>query len=473
MIVFLKMEEGHLQHLHVVFNCFREHNLRLKPTKCKFFQNEMNYLAHHISKEGVWPSKENLKAVAEFTPPWTYMEIQAFLGLVGHYQQFIKGFACVVQPLHKHLSGEGATKKNEQVTLIEEALDAFENLKKACLEASMLAFADFNKAFLLETDTSKFGLGAVLSEKQTDSWYHSVAYASWSLTIQEHNYHSTKQEFLALKWVIVEQFQEYLLWKLFIFRTGYNPLIYIMTTSNLDASSHCWVESLVTFSFSIEYQKGWDNAAVDALGQVTLKLDAETMKSILNGVTIGMTERADAHDLVVAEADEEINKQVQEIVALARTAQVHVNLHVTDWVTNQKEDPIHKDLKHLLGDDTNTNEGKTILQEWKKLMLYQGALYHCHTSLLEEVLWSPQLIKLLSWMDVTKMLDTRVISELCTYYMTGSGALEWPCTCRRPLVAANSASNTKILMIKCQCTLSLSLLPWSCYTWTSQALGPL
>ena len=99
--------------------------------------------------------------------------------------------------------------------------------------------ADFNKPFLLETDASKLGLGAVLSQKQTDSWYHLVAYASWSLTTHEHNYHSMKQEFLVLKWVIAEQFQEYLLLKPFIVRTDNNLLTYIMTTPNLDATWHC------------------------------------------------------------------------------------------------------------------------------------------------------------------------------------------------------------------------------------------
>ena len=74
-IVFLKMEDEHLKHSRVVFNHFQEHNLRLKPTKCKFFQYEINYLAHHVSKEGVQPSKEDLKAVAKFTPPQTYMEM--------------------------------------------------------------------------------------------------------------------------------------------------------------------------------------------------------------------------------------------------------------------------------------------------------------------------------------------------------------------------------------------------------------
>ena len=78
---------------------------------------------------------------------------------------------------------------------MEEALGAFEMLKKTYLEAHVLAFGDFNKPFLLETDASKLGLEAVLSQKQTDGWYYLLAYASWSFTIHEHNYHSTKQDF--------------------------------------------------------------------------------------------------------------------------------------------------------------------------------------------------------------------------------------------------------------------------------------
>ena len=116
-IVFLKTEEEHLHHLHIAFEHFREHNLKLMPTKCKFFKSETNYLAHHVLREGRQPSKENLETVADIAWPWTYTDIQASMGLVGFYRWFIKGFACIVQPLHKHLSGEGASKMNEWVTI--------------------------------------------------------------------------------------------------------------------------------------------------------------------------------------------------------------------------------------------------------------------------------------------------------------------------------------------------------------------
>ena len=201
----------------------------------------------------------------------------------------------------------------------------------------------------------------VLSQKQPDGQYHPVTYVSQSLTIHEHNYHSTKQGFLTLKWVIAEQFQEYLCWKPFVVKTDINPLTYILTTPNLDATHYYWVESLAGFTFSIEYKKGRDNTVADALSHVASELDAEVVKSILDGVTIETIGRSDAHDPVVPEVNEEIHKQVEETPVQVKAAHMHINLHVTDWVAAQEEDPIlkivmewistHKvqDLKHLLG----------------------------------------------------------------------------------------------------------------------------
>ena len=115
-----------------------------------------------------------------------------------------------------------------------------------------------------------------------------------------------------------------------------------MTTPNLDATQNCWVESLARFTFSIEYQKGWDNAVTHALNQVTLKLDTETVKSIWDGVTMETIGRVDAHDPVVAESDEEVHNQVWETAVLARAVHACVNLYVDDWVATQQEDSILK-----------------------------------------------------------------------------------------------------------------------------------
>ena len=181
------------------------------------------------------PSNTNLEALVECTPPHTYIEVCAFLGLVGHYTRFIKGFACIAQPLSEYLAGEGASRKSEWVLLTEEAMKAFKVLKQTCMTAPILAFADYTKPFLLEPNASKDGLGAVLSEKQAGRWYHPIAYGSSTITSHEKNNHSTKLEFLALKWAVMEHFKEYLPYQSFMVRTDNSLLIYIMSTSNLDA----------------------------------------------------------------------------------------------------------------------------------------------------------------------------------------------------------------------------------------------
>ena len=105
LIVFSQITKEHLHQLHVVFDWLWEYDLKLKPSKCSLFKEEINYLAHWVSEQGVGPSNTNLKAITKCTPLQTYMEIQAFLGLIGHYSKFIKDFAWIAQPLNEHLPG--------------------------------------------------------------------------------------------------------------------------------------------------------------------------------------------------------------------------------------------------------------------------------------------------------------------------------------------------------------------------------
>ena len=240
-IVFSDMPDEHLQRMCVVFDHLREHGLKLKPSKCEVFKSEINYLAHHVSRKGVLPSKKNLESIAQCPPPVTYTKVKSFMGLVGHYRHFIKGFAKIAAPLYDLTSGDNKDKKSEHVDLSPEACEASDHLKAACLQAPILSFPDFNKPFLLETDASGRSLGAVLSQKQADGWYHPITYASRVMNETEQRYHSNKQEFLILKWAVTEQFHEYLSpygknRNEFVVRTDNNPLTYIFSSANLDAA---------------------------------------------------------------------------------------------------------------------------------------------------------------------------------------------------------------------------------------------
>ena len=171
------------------------------------------------------------------------------------------------------------------------------------MSTPVVAFTVYTKDFLLKRDASKEGLGAVLSQKQADGKYHPVAYGSQTLTAHEKNYHSTKLEFLTLKWAITEHFKEYLLYQPFLVRTDNNPLTYIMTTPNLDTTGHQWVGALARFNFQLEYQKGQDNTIADAL-------NPEAVQSILDGLTLGMAHRAEGHDPAVVEGHHNIEREV-------------------------------------------------------------------------------------------------------------------------------------------------------------------
>ena len=225
---------------------------------------------------------DGLKGIAEMAPPANYTEIRRFLGVTGFFRHFIKNYARIAKPLNDLLESEASKWKTQPVDLPPEVKEAFDILKMKCMTAPVLAFADFEKPFLLETDASSLGLGAVLSQKQDDGKFHPVTYASRELKGGEGKYHSSKLEFLALKWAVTDQFKEYLQYKPFTVRTDNNPLTYVMTTPNLDAIGHWWVATLAGYNMTIEYLKGADNKVADILSRVPQWLDPEAVTVLLN-----------------------------------------------------------------------------------------------------------------------------------------------------------------------------------------------
>ena len=182
-------------------------------------------------------------------------------------------------------------------------------------------------------DASKEGLGAVLSQKQNDGRYHPVIFGSHSLTPAEKNYHSSKLEFLALKWSVMEHFKEYLAYMPFVVQTDNNLLTYVLTMPNLDTTGHRWVSTLASFQFELEYQKGANNGAADTLSQVPISHTWQTVQSLLEGAIIRAANRGEA------KANEEL---LEEHEHLSREARVQVAklepMHIVDWEQAQEVD---------------------------------------------------------------------------------------------------------------------------------------
>ena len=207
--------------------------------------------------------------------------------------------------------------------------------------APVLAFANFEKPFLLETDTSSHGLGSILSQKHADDRYHLVAYTSQELEGGEKKYQSSKLEFLALKWAMTNQFNEYLWNKPFTMCMDNNPLTYVMTAPNLGAIGHRLVAALAGYDMMIEYLKGSDNKVVDVLSSIPQCLDPETITMLLNHAQASNVPWAETDDPRVMEEhkkiDEDIILHAHQMVNHDKQFQ---NLMNQDWVQTQMQDPV-------------------------------------------------------------------------------------------------------------------------------------
>ena len=180
-IIYSRTQEDHLTHLQAVLDHFTHHGLKLKPLKCHFFKENITYLGHEISAKGMLPDQEGIQKITNMGPPTTVTGIRKFGGAVGYFHHFIKNFSHITRPLDNLTSCENSKLKNHPVTLMPTALEAFETLKKKCMTVPVLAFADLEKPFILETNASGIGLGAVLLQEQEDGKLHPVAYTSRAL----------------------------------------------------------------------------------------------------------------------------------------------------------------------------------------------------------------------------------------------------------------------------------------------------
>ncbi|GBM61026.1 Retrovirus-related Pol polyprotein from transposon 297 [Araneus ventricosus] len=166
--------EEHLNNLRKVFQRLQKANLKLSPKKCRFFQKEVTYLGHVISAEGVKTDPGKIKAVVDWPRPETVHDLKSFLGLCTYYRRFVKNFSTIARPLHKF------TEAKSNFNWTEECEKSFNNLKQALTSSPILTYPRTDKDFILDTDASNEGIGAVLSQK-IENEERAIAYFSKSL----------------------------------------------------------------------------------------------------------------------------------------------------------------------------------------------------------------------------------------------------------------------------------------------------
>ena len=251
----------HLNNLKNVFTRLREAGLKLQPPKCAFCQKKVSFLGHVVSADGVATDPSKLDKVQNWPTPTSQKDVQKFLGLANYYRRFTQDFAKVAKPLHK------LTEKTTQFKWTLECQDSFTLLKQKLTSAPVLAFPDFEQSFILDTDASDNGIGAVLSQVDPIGRERVVAYASRTLSKPERRYCVTRKELLAVVYFI-NHFRPYLLGKEFNLRTDHGCLTWLFNFKEPEGQLARWIEKLQEYHFHIVHRPGLKHNNADAMSRI-------------------------------------------------------------------------------------------------------------------------------------------------------------------------------------------------------------
>ena len=387
-IVFSKTFEDHLEHFKAVLKRLRENGVKLRPSKCNLFKREVNYLGRIVSEDGCRLDPKAIESVLclKEKPPQTVGDVRHVLGLLNCFRRYIQDFSKIASPLFKLLhvpkdielqeqqrSGRESKKTSGQlsskskVKWESEHQESLEALLQQLTQPPILAFPDYDKEFVLHTDASLLGLGAILYQRHEEGRLKVVAYASRSLSPAEKNYHlhSGKLEFMAAKWSISDAFRDYLYYApQFTVYTDYNPLTYITTSAKLNATTQRWVNELSDFKFDIRYRPGRVNKDADTMSRLPLDIEKyiescsqKVSPEEIMAIMAGATNQGDGGEswLVTCNA---IN-MLQELELSANTGRKVVALNEELIRKAQEADPVLQRVFQLV----NTGQKPVIAKE--------------------------------------------------------------------------------------------------------------
>lgn len=254
-LVYSSSIESHTQHLQSVFQTLRKNKLLAKLSKCSFGKHTMGFLGHIIAADGIHPDPEKISAMVNWALPTSLKKLRGFLGLTGYYRRFIKNYAQIASPMTDLL-------KKDSFLWNQEATDSFELLKKAMVSAPVLAFPDFSQQFVVETDASSSGVGAVLLQLN-----HPISFYSCKITGRLKAASIYVKEMFAITQA-VGKWRHYLLGAHFVIRTDHKTLKNLLTQTIQTPEQQVFLCKLLGFNFSIVYKPGKENVVADALSIV-------------------------------------------------------------------------------------------------------------------------------------------------------------------------------------------------------------
>ena len=259
-IAFGSSFEVALNNLRMVFDRLRGANLKLKPKKCHLFEDEVEYLGHLVSEDGIKPCPSKVEAIKSWPVPKTLQDVRSFLGLASYYRKFIPNFSNSAGPL-VHL-----TRKGVPFEWGSKQVEGFEALKEALISDTVLAYPKRDGLFTLDTDASLYGMGAVLSQNQNGE-EKVIGYASKSFSRSQAKYCTTKRELLAVV-NFVTMFRPYLIGHHFVIRTDHASLLWLVNFKQSDNMYCNWIMKLEQYDYEIQHRPGERHTNADSLSRV-------------------------------------------------------------------------------------------------------------------------------------------------------------------------------------------------------------
>ncbi|KAJ9516475.1 hypothetical protein QJQ45_011175 [Haematococcus lacustris] len=309
-LVMSNTAEEHVRHLKEVLELMRQHKLYAKRSKCEFNKTELAFLGHIVGEHGIAVDPTKVKVVREWHVPRNLKDLQAFLGLANYFRRFIPNFSAIAAPL-TDLTSKTAAAQFDWQKFGGAHLKAFNGLKDALCSAPVLALPDFTKPFVVCTDASLVGTGAVLLQEGRP-----IAYTSKKLSPPETRYSTGDQELLAIIRAVRE-------WRCYLdgavdvtIQTDHNPLIYLQTQANLSRRQTRWMEELSRYKYEIRYHPGADNVADPISRNPALSMPATESCPVLllvpgrEGAVLAATTRRTAAELrKVAEKEQAVARE--------------------------------------------------------------------------------------------------------------------------------------------------------------------
>ncbi|KAK7884629.1 hypothetical protein WMY93_027752 [Mugilogobius chulae] len=251
--------ETALESLRQVLHRISVAGLKLHPNKCCFMKKELEFLGHKVGGEGISTLEDKVQAVRDWPTPTNLRELKSFIGLASYYRRFVRGFSCIAAPLFT------LQRKDCDFVWTPECDQAFSALKKALTESPILTPPDTNLPFVMDTDASDVGMGAVLSQLRPEG-EKVVAYFSKTFNKAERRYCVTRRELLAIVRAI-GHFRYYLCGLPFTIRTDHSALQWLMSFKEPEGQIARWLEELAPFNFKVEYRAGGRHANADAMSR--------------------------------------------------------------------------------------------------------------------------------------------------------------------------------------------------------------